>query len=236
MMKKAKWVLFFVSVISLLGFIVLSKYEDRAIIRSVDFAVTVRVQDVVVKYCPVRCDSFLSGVSEVAGPFVSSFIVLVFTGMLFFDRSKKRLHWGVLCIPIFFVVMTLIELYGKNAVAHPAPPFFMIKHPTAFFPTYHVSAEFSYPSGHAARALFISILACVVWMRSVQQAKRRTINTMLIPMGLTLFVFAVGVSKVYLGHHWFSDMIAGVLLASSAIFAALLFVPVDAKDKPDYNT
>lgn len=233
MNKKILFLLF--SLLSLFSFLLLSKYEDRVVVRTLDFAVSVRVQDAITKHCPVRCDSVLSGASELAGPFVGSLVVLALTGFLFYDRSTKRIHMWAFLIPIFFIIMTLIEVYGKNVVAHPAPPFFMIKHPTAIFPTYHVSAEYSYPSGHAARAVYVSVLFLVAWVTHAIRAKMKQRHAFFLASALIIFVSLVSLGKIYLGHHWFSDILGGTFLALSFAFGALVFAPVDVHAKADYN-
>ena len=57
----------------------------------------------------------------------------------------------------------------------------------------------------------------------------------LVGVVFVFFVSLVSLSKVYFGHHWFSDIVGGAFLACSLAFGALVFAPVDARDKADYN-
>jgi len=106
------------------------------------------------------------------------------------------------------------EVYGKNVVHHPAPPFFMIKNPTTIFPSNYINEQYSYPSGHTARAIFLSIVAFAL-------VKRKRIRY---AIGLGIFVAIVAVGRIYLGHHWLSDIIGGGLLGGSMGIILLSFV------------
>jgi undecaprenyl-diphosphatase len=114
----------------------------------------------------------------------------------------------------------LAEIYGKNVVHHPAPPFFMIKNPTSIFPKYYINDQFSYPSGHAARAVFLAIL---VYGLAMKQCVNRTMRKkLLLLVGvLGLYVGFVSISRIYLGHHWLSDIAGGILLGGGTGILAL---------------
>lgn len=185
---------FLLSGFFLLAFALLSKFEDREVLRNLDFAATVRVQDAVAKVCTTRCNSMFEDIGFFASPLFSVVAVGVLTVI------NRRHGWRALAIPVLFGFLTLAEIYGKSIVRHPAPPFFMLKNPTALFPTYHVIEQFSYPSGHAARALFLGILSWgkPTWVR----------------IGLVAYVGVIGLSKIYLGQHWLSDVVGGLLLGS----------------------
>jgi membrane-associated phospholipid phosphatase len=193
----------------LILFVLLSKYEDRQVLRTLDFTATVRVQDAVGRLCGVRCDAALESVGFFASPAFSVIAVAALTLFAAFDRKKKRFRPQALVIPLLFVLLTLVEIYGKSIVRHPAPPFFMLKNPTTIFPTYHVFEEFSYPSGHAARAVFFAVL---LWSRNPR-----------VMVGLSVYVGLIVASRVYLGQHWLSDTVGGVFLgAGVGLFAWLL--------------
>ncbi len=64
---------------------------------------------------------------------------------------------------------------------------------------------FSFPSGHAmVAAMLFGFLAMMAWIHVPDRAWRVTLTIVLAAMPL-----AIGASRVYLGAHWFSDVIAG---------------------------
>ena len=196
-----------ISVICLFCFLLLSKFEDRQIIRSIDFAATVKVQDKIDKSVHLRLaafvDNIMEGSSFFASPEFTSIVVIFLTVLAF--RKKQ---WRALYIPAAFLLILFVELYGKNVIHHPSPPFSMIKHTTSLFPANYINEQFSYPSGHVARAVFISIIAWIVFH------KKKWFG---VSMGL--YVVLVAVSRIYLGHHWLSDVVGGALLGLSMGFS-----------------
>lgn len=214
-----KWVRFsIVGVVLLLAFIFFSREVKRGFLKSTDFNVTVKLQD---KISP-RYDQIMDDGAILIDPIVSSVIVLGLTGWVFVKTRGKRKLFAVI-IPVAFVVLTLVEVYGKNFIPHPGPPFFMIKQPTTIFPQFHVVQPYSYPSGHAARATFIGIIfLSLVTGHVLQKSGRLGMRRWMIG-GIVGYVVFIYMSRMYLGHHWLSDIIGGALLGGGfALFPLAL--------------
>lgn len=195
-----------VGLVCLLLFTVFSRQVRQGRFTSIDFDVTVKVQDQVAKLDIARFEGILEDIGVLANPAFST----VATGVLTVWAFKKR-RFAALLIPVAFAVMTLAEIYGKSVVHHPAPPFFMLKNPTTIFPTYHVWEEFSYPSGHAARATFLAIVFFYVMKKRLW-----------LGLAIGLYIGVISLSRIYLGHHWVSDILGGILLGSAfALLASL---------------
>ncbi|MFI7001411.1 phosphatase PAP2 family protein [Nocardia sp. NPDC050175] len=85
---------------------------------------------------------------------------------------------------------------GKNLIARPRPP--LHDHLV-------VKTNFAYPSGHSLGSIaVISILAILLIPRLRRPATRWTAA-----IAATTFVAAVGLSRIYLGVHWPTDVLGG---------------------------
>ena len=204
-----------ISLVLIAGFILLSKYEDRAFMRNLDFAVTVKVQEHIDRSAHLRVATVVGNIMEGATFFASpEFTVigtLLITAILFYDQSKKRWRLVALLIPFALVLIVAAEVLGKTVVHHPSPSFTMIKHPTTIFPANYINEQFSYPSGHAARAVFLALIA---WMLLPALGVSKNRKRFGIGIFLGLYVAIVSVSRIYLGHHWFSDVLGGLLMGT----------------------
>jgi undecaprenyl-diphosphatase len=71
----------------------------------------------------------------------------------------------------------------------------------------------SFPSGHATQyTIFLGLLGFLAWRRMRSGWPRRVVIT-----ACLLMIAAVGPSRVYLGQHWPSDVLAGYLLGGGLV-------------------
>jgi undecaprenyl-diphosphatase len=172
-----------------------------------DFDTTVRLQDKI----PRRFDDLFSLFSE-----IGQFEIML--GFLLLLIVLLRQLWIIAAV-LFFGLFHLVEIYGKYFVDQHPPPEFMLRTKQLFdFPQFHVRAEFSYPSGHAGRAAFLTVILCSL----IFSAKRLSRKQKYILIGIIgVYDSIMFVSRVYLGEHWASDVIGGILLGTSMAFAAV---------------
>ncbi len=198
-------------------FYVFSRQVRLGFLKQADFNTTVRLQDKI----PARLDQLMDDGAVLADGIVSSVLVLGVTAWAFFRWKKKGMWWGALVIPMGFFVLGVLEIYGKNILPHPGPPFFMVKNPTTIFPKFHVVQPYSYPSGHAGRITFLAVIAAAFVMERFAKHKEKKMLMLTAIVGYAVFVY---VSRIYLGHHWLSDILGGILVGAASSIAAVGFL------------
>lgn len=176
-----------------------------------DFDTTVKLQDHISR----RFDKYFSYFSLLGSVEITIGFCLVMIIL-----SLIRFKWLPMLGWLMIIPASMAELFGKLVLFHPAPPNFMHRSILPINLPFYVHTDFSYPSGHMTRTLFIvTIFVCLTY-----QTKNLFTKFMLISSLISL-TFLMGLTRVYLAEHWLSDVVGGSFLGMGmGLFASVLIL------------
>lgn len=155
---------------------------------------------------PIWLQESLRDVTALGSVTLIVLIMLIAALALVWHDRKRQAAVLVLLVPLSFLSNALIKaLYGRPR------PGFVLAGMTSF--------SNSFPSGHTTVSTAAYLVLAVV-LASLETRRNRRVLVMAIAGGICILI---GLSRVYLGMHWPSDVVAGWMLGS---FWALLSVPL----------
>ena len=137
-------------------------------------------------------DTAVTGFTNLAGTI--GMPVLAGLAMLMLARHWKS--WT----PVLLIVSAaagslLMTVAGKDLFGRTRPPF------ADAVPPYEYSASF--PSGHSLNSVVMAGMVAYLMILRLQSRRARVLTV----AAAAVFALAVGLSRVYLGHHWFTDVL-----------------------------
>ena len=97
-----------------------------------------------------------------------------------------------------------VTIVGKNYIDRVRPP-----HEFAIPP---FESSPSFPRGHSLNAVVVGgVVAYLIWRRLEGRRRARVLVVVL----AVFYALAMGLSRVYLGHHWLTDVITGWMLGAA---------------------
>lgn len=127
-------------------------------------------------------------------------LAAVVAGLLLYRRDRDK-GLRTLTFAAGLTIISVLAVALKYLVVHPAPPPSLQRHVFDF--GLHAQTPYSFPSGHTMRATFIA----GIFLRRVP----------LVAAALVLIMMA---GLVYLGDHWASDVLGGLLLGWACVEVA----------------
>lgn len=207
---RTKLFLLFLLLIGIFTYFSYSVAKERWI--KADFDTTVKLQDHISR----RFDKYFSYFS-----LLGSVEVTVGFCLIMAIWALIRLRWMTILGWLMIIPASMAEVFGKLVLFHPAPPVFLHRSilPTNL-PSFYVHTDFSYPSGHLTRTLFIvTIFACLFYQ------SKNLFTKFILVSALMALAFLMGLTRVYLGEHWLSDVLGGSILGiGMGFFASVLIL------------
>ena len=124
------------------------------------------------------------------GDFYIPFIIIVCILMF----KKKKANFGILIFG--YALSGLVTLISKNVIARPRPL-------NAFI---DIPSSYSFPSGHTMTSFVFYITLCFL----LTYNSKKNIKYVSFIFSI-LFVLLIGFSRIYLGVHFLSDVLCGLL-------------------------
>jgi len=87
--------------------------------------------------------------------------------------------------------------------------------------------RYSFPSGHTTMATIFFTILLYSLMENIKSKKTKILLTII----TSIIIFLIGFSRIYLGVHWFSDVIGGFILGLFINSIILLIIEIIYKRK-----
>jgi undecaprenyl-diphosphatase len=137
-----------------------------------------------------------------------SMVISVLIGLLFFVSG---LRWESATSLLASLLSGVTNELVKGLIQRPRPSVDLVD-------VFQILSSYSFPSGHV---MFYTTLFGFVWYLIYTLLKRSWMRSLLLSL-LGIFILLVGISRIYLGQHWASDVLGAYLLGGCLLGGILL--------------
>ena len=138
--------------------------------------------------------------------------ILIIMCILLFIKNK----WYFYTLTSGYLFSGIIVYLSKLLIGRPRPLNALINIPKSF----------SFPSGHTLTSLVFYYLLC--YLLTINKSKKTKIISYIIT---SILVFLIASSRIYLGVHYFSDVIGGIIIGIICILLIINIIEKNFKEK-----
>ena len=155
-------------------------------------------------------DTIMVLITNILNPAFLTVLCLILTIILIYKREKHKAY-----VLISSVILGLIsEVVIKLLVQRARPISGLIS-----------ETGFSFPSGHATIATIFFLMLIFTFRKEIKDQTGRTIFTVL----SIILAITIGLSRIYLGVHWISDVLGGFALGIFWVSVIVLVIKIKTK-------
>ena len=195
------WVLVFSA---LLGFSTLTVVVETTPLLPIDLQITRAIQSI-----DAPAFDLLMRLVSWAGFLPQSVIITLLIG---FTLHAFGFRWESITALITALVSGVTNETVKYLIQRPRPAADLVD-------VFEVLSSYSFPSGHV---MFYVSLFGFVWYAAYTMLKRSMIRSLLLVF-FGVLISLVGISRIYLGQHWASDVLGAYLLGGLILLGMILF-------------
>lgn len=148
---------------------------------------------------PPKWDWFFSWFSLLGRFEIISILVVLFLWLNY--KKIVEVYLGM----FWYSLGLVLEFISKNWFTHPAPPLTLNRTINVLnLPRINIESDFSFPSGHVYRTIFLALLAHIYFSKT-----KNKIGLLINWVIVSIMLY----SRISLAEHWPSDVVGGTILA-----------------------
>lgn len=190
--------------ILIIAFIALTAFIIQHPLPNIDLAISMFVQ----KHHSATLDKFMLAISFF-GELPWSLVMVLAVAAVFFAAKHRREAYFITAI----LASGLVILGAKHIFNRPRPTALQVR-------LVEINRFQSFPSGHVTSYIlfFGFMIVLMKYMKHLSTTTRKVITYL-----SAFYIIAIPISRIYLGAHWFTDVIAGLLLGLICLYPLCYF-------------